>query len=180
VLPTAYSFNHDGTCLFWASTSVFLAQATGTHLGWSGQLSLMVVLLLTSKGGAGVSGSSIPILALTLASTHAIPVASVAIILGVSKVMSAQFVFTNIVGNCVATIVVAKWEKAVDWVRMRQQLDGEPVPASVPVPAAADAAVPPQEFNVTSPGTDAGFSRRPPDDQDGEDDRDVAVARPEA
>jgi aerobic C4-dicarboxylate transport protein len=136
VLPTAYSFNHDGTCLFWAATSVFLAQATGTHLGWQGQLSLMVVLLLTSKGGAGVSGSSIPILALTLASTHTIPVASVALILGVSKVMSAQFVFTNIVGNCVATVVVGKWEKAVDWVRMREELDGGYQPAPAPIRAA--------------------------------------------
>jgi aerobic C4-dicarboxylate transport protein len=136
VLPTAYSFNHDGTCLFWAATSVFLAQATGTHLGWQGQLSLMVVLLLTSKGGAGVSGSSIPILALTLASTHTIPVASVALILGVSKVMSAQFVFTNIVGNCVATVVVGKWEKAVDWVRMREELDGGYQQAPAPVRAA--------------------------------------------
>jgi aerobic C4-dicarboxylate transport protein len=138
VLPTAYSFNHDGTCLFWAATSVFLAQATGTHLGWQGQLSLMVVLLLTSKGGAGVSGSSIPILALTLASTHAIPVDSVALVLGVSKVMSAMFVFANIVGNCVATIVVAKWEKAIDWVRMRAELDGGFRTTYVPVPAAVD------------------------------------------
>jgi aerobic C4-dicarboxylate transport protein len=138
VLPTAYSFNHDGTCLFWAATSVFLAQATDTHLGWQGQLSLMVVLLLTSKGGAGVSGSSIPILALTLASTHTIPVDSVALILGVSKVMSAMFVFANIVGNCVATIVVGKWEQAIDWVRMRAELDGGHRAARVPVPAAVD------------------------------------------
>jgi aerobic C4-dicarboxylate transport protein len=138
VLPTAYSFNHDGTCLFWAASSVFLAQATGTHLGWQGQLSLMVVLLLTSKGGAGVSGSSIPILALTLASTHAIPVDSVALILGVSKVMSAMFVFANIVGNCVATIVVGKWEKAIDWVRMRAELDGGYPATPVPVPVAVD------------------------------------------
>lgn len=116
---------------------MFLAQATGTHLGWTGQLSLMVVLLLTSKGGAGVSGSSIPILALTLASTHTIPVESVALILGVSKVMSAMFVFANIVGNCVATIVVGKWENAIDWARMREQLDAghQPVPNPVPVPA---------------------------------------------
>jgi aerobic C4-dicarboxylate transport protein len=138
VLPTAYSFNHDGTCLFWAATSVFLAQATGTHLGWTGQLSLMVVLLLTSKGGAGVSGSSIPILALTLASTHTIPVDSVAIVLGVSKVMSAMFVFVNIIGNCVATIVVGKWEKAIDWARMRDQLNAGHQPTPMPIPATVD------------------------------------------
>jgi aerobic C4-dicarboxylate transport protein len=149
VLPTAYSFNHDGTCLFWASTSVFLAQATDTHLGWSGQLSLMVVLLLTSKGGAGVSGSSIPILALTLASTHTIPVASVALILGVSKVMSAMFVFVNIIGNCVATIVVAKWEKAIDWVQMHGELDHGYQPLAVPVQGAVDTAGP----GLDDPGT---------------------------
>ncbi|RKR73429.1 cation:dicarboxylate symporter family transporter [Frondihabitans australicus] len=123
VLPTAYSFNHDGTCLFFAATSVFLAQATDTHLGWTGQLTLMIVLLLTSKGGAGVAGSSIPILALTLAATHIIPVASVALILGVQKIMSAAFVFANITGNCVATVVVGKWEKAIDWDQMHRELD---------------------------------------------------------
>jgi aerobic C4-dicarboxylate transport protein len=137
VLPTAYSFNHDGTCLFYAATTVFLAQATDSHLGWRGQLSLMAVLLLTSVGGAGVSGSSIPILALALASTHVIPVASVALVLGVQKVLSAAFVFANIAGNCVATIVIGKWEKAIDWTRMRQQLDAGYQPAPVPVPAAA-------------------------------------------
>jgi aerobic C4-dicarboxylate transport protein len=140
VLPTAYSFNHDGTCLFYAATSVFLAQATDSHLGWQTQLSLMAVLLLTSVGGAGVSGSSIPILALALASTHVIPVASVALILGVQKVLSAAFVFANITGNCVATIVVGKWEKAIDWTLMRQQLDAgyQPAPSLEPVPAAVD------------------------------------------
>ncbi|MBY8856358.1 cation:dicarboxylase symporter family transporter [Nocardia sp. CA2R105] len=122
VLPTAYSFNHDGTCLYWAATSVFLAQATDTHLGVAGQLSLMVVLLLTSKGGAGVAGSAIPMLALTLAATHTIPVASVALILGVHKILSAAFVFTNIAGNCLATVVVGKWEKAIDWTKMNAEL----------------------------------------------------------
>ncbi|SDT22520.1 cation:dicarboxylate symporter family transporter [Microlunatus soli] len=123
VLPTSYSFNHDGTCLYWAATSVFLAQATDTHLGLGGQLSLMFVLLLTSKGGAGVSGSAIPMLALTLAATGTIPVASVALILGVHKILSGAFVFTNIAGNCLATIFVAKTEKAIDWTIMRRELD---------------------------------------------------------
>jgi aerobic C4-dicarboxylate transport protein len=132
VLPTAYSFNHDGTCLFFAATSVFLAQATDTHLGWTGQLSLMVVLLLTSKGGAGVSGSSIPILALTLAATHTIPVASIALILGVQRVLSAAFVFANITGNCVATVIVGKWEKAVDWTQMARELDSGFIASETP------------------------------------------------
>lgn len=123
VLPTAYSFNHDGTCLYFAAVSVFLAQATGTDLSWQGQLGLLLVLLLTSKGGAGVSGSAIAVLALTLSATHTIPVSSIALVLGVHSVLSAAFVFTNIAGNCVATLVVGKWENAVDRVRLRKELD---------------------------------------------------------
>ncbi|MCA1218502.1 cation:dicarboxylate symporter family transporter [Streptomyces sp. 8L] len=123
VLPTAYSFNHDGTCLYFASVSVFLAQATGADLGWQAQLGLLLVLLLTSKGGAGVSGSAIAVLALTLSATHQIPVSSVALVLGIHSILSAAFVFTNIAGNCVATLVVGKWENAVDRVRLHKELD---------------------------------------------------------
>ncbi len=123
VLPTAYSFNHDGTCLYFAAVSVFLAQATGTDLGWQAQLGLLLVLLFTSKGGAGVSGSAIAVLALTLSATHTIPVSSIALVLGVHRVLSAAFVFTNIAGNCIATLVVGKWEKSVDRERLRLELD---------------------------------------------------------
>lgn len=123
VLPTAYSFNHDGTCLYFAAVSVFLGQATGADLSWSAQLGLLLVLLLTSKGGAGVSGSAIAVLALTLSSTHTIPVSSIALVLGVHSILSAAFVFTNIAGNCVATLVVGKWEKAIDRDRLRAELD---------------------------------------------------------
>lgn len=121
VLPTAYSFNHDGTCLYFAAVTVFLAQATDTALGWQGQLGLLLILLVTSKGGAGVSGSAIAVLTMTLAATKTIPVSSVALILGVHRILSAGFVFVNIVGNCVATVVVGRWEQAVD----RQQLERE-------------------------------------------------------
>ncbi|KAA9165853.1 C4-dicarboxylate transporter DctA [Amycolatopsis acidicola] len=123
VLPTAYSFNHDGTCLYFAAVSVFLAQATGTDLGWQAQLGLLLVLLLTSKGGAGVSGSAIAVLALTLTATHTIPVSSIALVLGIHFALSAAFVFTNIAGNCVATLVVGKWEKAIDRVKLQTELD---------------------------------------------------------
>ncbi|MGW0086664.1 cation:dicarboxylate symporter family transporter [Streptomyces sp. NPDC003393] len=123
VLPSAYSFNHDGTCLYFAAVSVFLAQATGTDLGWQEQLGLLLVLLFTSKGGAGVSGSAIAVLALTLSATHTIPVSSIALVLGVHRMLSAAFVFTNIAGNCIATLVVGKWEKAVDRERLRTELD---------------------------------------------------------
>ncbi|WP_330284919.1 cation:dicarboxylate symporter family transporter [Streptomyces sp. NBC_00588] len=123
VLPTAYSFNHDGTCLYFAAVSVFLGQATGTDLSWTAQLGLLLVLLLTSKGGAGVSGSAIAVLALTLSATHTIPVSSIALVLGVHSILSAAFVFTNIAGNCVATLVVGKWENAIDRDRLRTQLN---------------------------------------------------------
>jgi aerobic C4-dicarboxylate transport protein len=123
VLPTAYSFNHDGTCLYFAAVAVFLAQATGTALGWEQQLGLLAILLLTSKGGAGVSGSAIAVLTLTLAATKTIPVNSIALILGIHRILSAMFVFTNIAGNCVATVVVGKWEKAVDHATLKKQLD---------------------------------------------------------
>lgn len=122
VLPTAYSFNHDGTCLYFAATAVFLAQATGTALGWEQQLALLAVLLVTSKGGAGVSGSAIAVLTLTLAATKAIPVASIALILGIHRILSAAFVFTNIAGNCVATVVIGIWEKAVNTGQLQRQL----------------------------------------------------------
>jgi aerobic C4-dicarboxylate transport protein len=123
VLPTAYSFNHDGTCLYFAAAAVFLAQATGTALGWEQQLGLLAILLVTSKGGAGVSGSAIAVLTLTLAATKTIPVSSIALILGVHRILSAAFVFTNIAGNCVATVVVASWEKAVNLGQLHSQLE---------------------------------------------------------
>jgi aerobic C4-dicarboxylate transport protein len=122
VLPTGYSFNHDGTCLYFAAVSVFLAQATGTALGWEQQLALLAVLLITSKGGAGVSGSAIAVLTMTLAATRTIPVTSNALVHGIHRILSAAFVFTNIAGNCVATLVIASWEKAVDRSRLQAEL----------------------------------------------------------
>jgi aerobic C4-dicarboxylate transport protein len=114
VIPTGYSFNLDGTCLYLATAAVFLAQATGTHLDLGQQLGLLAVLLLTSKGAAGVAGAAFIVLAATLASTGAVPVASIALILGVHRLLAEALTFVNVVGNCVATIVVARWEKAVD------------------------------------------------------------------
>ena len=123
VLPAGYSFNHDGTCLYFAAASVFLAQATNTALGWNQQLGLLAVLLITSKGGAGVAGSAIAVLAATLAATNAIPVASIALILGIHRLLSGAFVFINIIGNAVATVVVAGWENALDRSIMTTELN---------------------------------------------------------
>lgn len=134
VLPAGYSFNHDGTCLYFAAASVFLAQATNTALGWEAQLALLAVLLITSKGGAGVAGSAIAVLAATLASTNAIPVASIALILGIHRILSAAFVFTNITGNAVATVVVAGWENALDRNRLKEELDRGYVEEDIVIP----------------------------------------------
>ena len=114
VVPTGYSFNLDGTCLYLATASIFLAQATDTALSLSQQIGLMVVLLLTSKGAAGVAGAAFVVLAATLASSGTIPVESVALVLGVHRLMSEGLTPTNLIGNAVATIVVAKWENALD------------------------------------------------------------------
>jgi len=114
VLPTGYGFNHDGTCLYFSSVAVFLAQAVGINLSIGQQLGLLAILLATSKGGAGVAGSAIVVLASTLAATGTIPVASVALILGVHRLLSSAFVPVNVLGNAVATIAIARLEKAID------------------------------------------------------------------
>jgi aerobic C4-dicarboxylate transport protein len=129
VIPTGYSFNLDGTCLYLAATSVFLAQATNTPLDLEQQIALLVILLVTSKGAAGVAGAAFVVLAATLAATGTIPVASVALVLGIHRLMSQALTPTNLVGNAVATIAVAKWEKAVDETRLKRVLDGDAAPA---------------------------------------------------
>lgn len=124
VIPTGYSFNLDGTCLYLATTAVFLAQATNTHLNLWQQLGLLAVLLLSSKGAAGVAGAAFVVLAATIASTGIIPVASIALVLGIHRLMSEGLTPTNVVGNAVATIVVAKWERALDEDRLQSGLNG--------------------------------------------------------
>jgi len=114
VIPTGYSFNLDGTCLYLATVAVFLAQATNTHLTVGHQITLLLVLLLTSKGAAGVAGAAFVVLAATLGSTGVIPLASIALVLGIHRILAEALVFVNVVGNCVATVVVARWEGALD------------------------------------------------------------------
>jgi aerobic C4-dicarboxylate transport protein len=105
--------------------AIFLAQATNTELTLWQQLGIIAILLLTSKGAAGVTGSGFIVLAATLASVGSIPVASIALILGVDRFMSEARALTNLVGNGVATIVVSKWEDALDERRMREHLEHE-------------------------------------------------------
>src|SRR3954449_2223605 len=125
VIPTGYSFNLDGTCIYLTMAAVFLAQATNTPLSLGQQLALIAVLLLTSKGAAGVTGSGFIVLAATLSSIGSVPVASIALILGVDRFMSEARALTNLVGNGVATIVVSKWEDALDVERMHAHLNQE-------------------------------------------------------
>ena len=130
VIPTGYSFNLDGTCLYLATASVFLAQATNTPLDIGQQIALLVILLVTSKGAAGIAGAAFVVLAATLAATGTIPVASVALVLGIHRLMSQALTPTNLVGNAVATIAVAKWEKALDEDRLQRVLNGDTSPAT--------------------------------------------------
>ena len=114
VVPAGYSFNLDGTCIYLTLASVFLAQATDAPLTFWGELGLLAVLLVYSKGAAGVTGSGFITLAATLASTGRIPVASMALILGIDPFMSEMRTFTNLIGNTVGTLVIASHDREFD------------------------------------------------------------------
>jgi aerobic C4-dicarboxylate transport protein len=113
VVPTGYSFNLDGTSIYLTMAAVFLAQATNTPLDIGQQITLLLVLLLTSKGAAGVTGSGFIVLAATLPTVGHIPVAAIALIFGIDRFMSEGRALTNIIGNTVATIVVANWQTEI-------------------------------------------------------------------
>jgi aerobic C4-dicarboxylate transport protein len=123
VIPTGYSFNLDGTCLYLATAAVFLAQATDTQMDIWHQIGLLLILLLTSKGAAGIAGAAFVVLAATLSTMGHIPVASIALVLGIHRFMSMALTFTNVVGNGVATIVVSRWEGALDEKRLAAALN---------------------------------------------------------
>jgi len=123
VIPTGYSFNLDGTSIYLTMAAVFIAQATDTPLSLMQQLTLLAVLLLTSKGAAGVTGSGFIVLAATLSSVGGVPVEGLALILGVDRFMSEGRALTNLVGNGVATVVVAKMTGDLDSEKMRQVLN---------------------------------------------------------
>jgi aerobic C4-dicarboxylate transport protein len=123
VIPTGYSFNLDGTSIYLTMAAVFIAQATNTPMDIFQQLTLLVVLLLTSKGAAGVTGSGFIVLAATLSAVGHVPVAGVALILGIDRFMSEARALTNLIGNGVATVVVGKWCRQLDEAQMRAQLE---------------------------------------------------------
>ena len=125
VIPTGYSFNLDGTSIYLTMAAVFIAQATNTPLTLTQELTLLGVLLLTSKGAAGVTGSGFIVLAATLSAVGHVPVAGLALILGIDRFMSEARALTNLIGNGVATVVVGRWCGEVDLERMRRTLDRE-------------------------------------------------------
>jgi aerobic C4-dicarboxylate transport protein len=147
VIPTGYSFNLDGATLYLAICVLFLSQALGVELSLGEQITALLVLMLTSKGMAGVPGSSFLALSATVAAIGhgAIPVAAVALLLGADRIMDSMRVSVNLLGNCVATLVVANWEGQLDKQRIRNVLDGKPVlpadeeaaPEDEPTPARA-------------------------------------------
>ena len=122
VIPTGYSFNLDGTSIYLTMAAVFIAQATNSHLDLVQQITLLLVLLLTSKGAAGVTGSGFIVLAATLSAVGHVPVAGVALILGIDRFMSEARALTNLIGNGVATVVVGKWCGSVDEAKLQEQL----------------------------------------------------------
>lgn len=114
VIPTGYSFNLDGAAIYFTMASIFLAQATNIHLDLGTQLTLLAVLMVTSKGGAGVVGSAFVVLTATLESTRIIPVEAMALILGIDRFMNEARAVTNLIGNTIATLAVAKWQGELD------------------------------------------------------------------
>jgi len=123
VIPTGYSFNLDGTSIYLTMAAIFVAQATNTPLTLMQELTILGVLLLTSKGAAGVTGSGFITLAATLSVVPTIPVAGLALILGIDRFMSEARALTNLIGNGVATVVAAKWEKELDMQKMEAALN---------------------------------------------------------
>jgi aerobic C4-dicarboxylate transport protein len=125
VIPTGYSFNLDGTSIYLTMAAVFIAQATNTPMTLTQELTLLAVLLLTSKGAAGITGSGFIVLAATLSAVGTVPVAGLALILGIDRFMSEARALTNLIGNGVATLVVAKWTDELDTDRLKAGLNNE-------------------------------------------------------
>ena len=122
VVPTGYSFNLDGTNIYMTLSILFLAQMTGTHLSWTQEATIIAIAMLTSKGASGVTGAGFVTLAATLAIVPDIPIVSLGVLLGVDRFMSLGRALTNLVGNCVGTAVIGRWEKDLTAAELRQAL----------------------------------------------------------
>lgn len=136
VIPTGYSFNLDGTSIYLTMAAVFIAQATNTHMDIMHQITLLVVLLLSSKGAAGVTGSGFIVLAATISAVGHLPLAGPALILGIDRFMSEARALTNPVGNGVATVVVAKWCGQLDEKQLKATLNNKNAGADKTLPSA--------------------------------------------
>ncbi|WP_426801061.1 dicarboxylate/amino acid:cation symporter [Xanthomonas campestris] len=135
VVPTGYSFNLDGTNIYMTLAALFIAQATNVDLTLGQQITLLAVAMLSSKGAAGVTGAGFITLAATLSVVPDVPVAGMALILGVDRFMSECRSLTNFIGNAVATVVVSRWENALDRDQLSLALDGRAPPLQAPVPS---------------------------------------------
>ncbi len=132
VIPAGYSFNLDGTSIYLTVAALFIAQATNTHLSLGQQVFILLILMLNSKGAAAVTGGGFITLAATLSALGTIPVAGITLLLGVDRFMSEMRALTNLVGNAVATVVIARWEGQFDAARAHAVL--HPESASTPLP----------------------------------------------
>src|SRR6185369_15908525 len=153
VIPTGYSFNLDGTSIYLTMAAVFVAQATNTPLTITQTLTILAVLLLTSKGAAGVTGSGFVTLAATFTAIPTIPVAGLALILGIDRFMSEARALTNLVGNGVATVVISRWENELDVARMQRRLNNE-----------TDLEADEPEFALDNPAIVAALAAEPDED----------------
>jgi len=142
VIPAGYSFNLDGTSIYLSMATLFIAQAYGINLSLGQQLGVLGVLMITSKGAAGVTGSGFIVLASTLAALRVVPVEGVALVLGVDRFMSEARAITNLIGNAVATVAIARWDRALDLPRARATLAGK---APEPISSAFASAVLPRD-----------------------------------
>jgi len=122
VIPTGYSFNLDGTNIYMAMAAVFLAQATNTPLGMGEQISLLLIAMITSKGASGVTGAGFIALAATLAAVPSVPIASLALLIGIDRFMSECRALTNLIGNGVATVAISRWENEVSKETLRERM----------------------------------------------------------
>jgi aerobic C4-dicarboxylate transport protein len=130
VVPTGYSFNLDGTNIYMTLATLFLAQATNTHLSWEQMAALLGVAMLTSKGASGVTGAGFITLAATIAVVPDLPIAALALLVGIDRFMSECRALTNIVGNGIGALVIARWEGDLDRERLRAELDRGPIAES--------------------------------------------------
>jgi aerobic C4-dicarboxylate transport protein len=151
VIPTGYTFNLDGTSIYLTMAAIFIAQAFDVHLTIGEQLSILLVLLLTSKGAAAVAGGGFICLAATLATMNKVPVAGLALLLGVDWFMATCRALTNLIGNAVAAVVVAKWEKSIDFDRFKRVLNNEIPAENTPLAVDVAAQLAPQQGLAAAP-----------------------------